>query len=158
MSRAAERSALASVRECSFYARCVRKTDNMKKTNGTMSNTRRARPAVLLPCLPRSSCLPYAPSSSCTRHARHTRIACALPCIACITRQAACCVSCMPFPTARQENAEKRHEVAKCQRFGAVNRPQIIEIMFSCLASCCVSVRNVLIDWKIVKWLDKRPF
>ena len=146
------------MRERSFYARRVRKTDNLKKANRTTSHTRHARPAVLLPCLLRTSCLPYAPSSSCTRHDRHTRIAYALPCIACITRPAACCVSCMPFPTARQENAEKRHEVAKCQRFGAVNRPQIIEIMFSCIASCCVSVRNVLIDWKIVKWLDKRPF
>ena len=129
-----------------------------KKTNRTTSHTRHARPAVLLPCLLRTSCLPYAHSSSCTRHARHTRIACALPCIACITRPAACCVSCMPFPTARQENAEKRHEVAKCQRFGAVNRPQIIEIMFSMHVSCCVSVCNVLINRKMVKGLDKRPF
>ena len=136
-----------------------------KKTNRTTSHTRHARPAVLLPCLLRTSCLPYAHSSSCTRHARHTRIACALPCIACITRPAACGVHCMPSyalcPQPGTENtkyAEKRHEVAKCQRFGAVNRPKIIEIMFSCLASCCVSVRNVLIDWKIVKWFDKRPF
>ena len=112
-------------------------------------------PLVLLSYPPRSSCLSR---SSCTRYARHTRIACALPCIACITSTAACCVSCMPFPTARQENAEKRHEVAKCQRFGAVNRPKIIEIMFSYLASCCVSVSNVLTNRGIVKWLDKRPF
>lgn len=83
---------------------------------------------------PRSSCFPclHTTRPTHTRHTRNTRIpavsciTCALPCIACIaciTRPAACCVSCMPFPTARQENAEKRHEVAKCQRFGAVNRP-----------------------------------
>ena len=112
-------------------------------------------------CLFRSSCLSRSSCSSCTRYARHTRIAFALPCIACIaciTRPAACCVSCMPFPTARQENAEKRHEVAKCQRFGAVNRPKIMEIMFSQSVSCCVSACNVLINRKMVKWLDKRPF
>nr|DAU43280.1 MAG TPA: Connector enhancer of kinase suppressor of ras [Caudoviricetes sp.] len=33
-----------------------------------------------------------------------------------------------------------------------------MEIMFSWRISRCVSVCNVLIDWKIVKWLDKRPF
>ena len=155
------------MRERYFYARRVRKTDNLKKANRTTSNTRHARPA----CFARPAC-PSRP----TCHTRPARPAHdtpdmraslrphALPALSpvarasLITRPAACCVSCMPFPTARQENAEKRHEVAKCQRFGAVNQPQIIEIMFSCLASCCVSVRNVLIDWKIVKWLDKRPF
>ena len=47
-----------------------------------------------------------------------------------ITRPAACGVHCMPSyalcPQPGTENtkyAEKRHEVAKCQRFGAVNRP-----------------------------------
>lgn len=47
-----------------------------------------------------------------------------------ITRPAACGVHCMPSyalcPQPGTENtkyAEKRHGVAKCQRFGAVNRP-----------------------------------
>ena len=47
-----------------------------------------------------------------------------------ITRPAACGVHCMssyalcPQPgTENTKYAEKRHEVAKCQRFGAVNRP-----------------------------------
>lgn len=124
-----------------------------------MSHTRLARPA----CFARPACP--------ARPAHDTPDIHALPALSpvarasLITRPAACGVHCMPSyalcPQPGTENAqyaEKRHEVAKCQRFGAVNRPQIIEIMFSCIASCCVSVRNVLIDWKIVKWLDKMPF
>lgn len=82
-----------------------------------------------------------------------------------ITRPAACGVHCIPSyalcPQPGTENtkyAEKRQEVAKCQRFGVVNRPQIMNIMFSKRASCCVSVCNVLTNRGIVKWLDKRPF
>ena len=89
-----------------------------KRNNEQDSHTRLARPAVLLPCLLRTSFLPYAPSSSCTRHARHTRIACALPCIACITRPAACCLRCAlyaivcPLPTARHGKHEIRGKTA----------------------------------------------
>ena len=120
-SRAAGRSALASMRECSFYARHVRKTDNLEKTNRTTSHTRPARPA-------RPACF--------ARPAHDTPDIHALPALSPvarasrITRPAACGVHCMPSyalcPQPGTENtkyAEKRHEVAKCQRFGAVNRP-----------------------------------
>ena len=68
-SRAAGRSALASVKERYFYARRVLKTDTLKKTNGTTSHTRLtrpARPAVLLSCL---SCCPA------VLHTTHTKYA-----------------------------------------------------------------------------------
>lgn len=104
-------------------------------------------PLVLLPCCPAQ---PYTPRSShaCIASARYARpSACGVP----------VCPR-MPFPTARHGKHEKRHVVTKCQCFVVAKWAQIMEIMFSCLASRCVSVCNVLTNRGIVKWLDKRPF
>lgn len=118
-------------RERAFFLRkTCSQNGQSEKTNRTASHT-----------FPRSSCFPclHTTRPTHTRHTRNTRIpavsciTCALPCIACIaciTRPAACGVHCMPSyalcPQPGTENtkyAEKRHGVAKCQRFGAVNRP-----------------------------------
>ena len=172
-------------RERAFFLRktCSQNGQSKKKTNRTMDHTHSARsacPARLArpacsdrPARPARPACPSRPTCH-TRPARpahDTPDIHALPALSpvarasLITRPAACGVHCMPSyalrPQPGTENtkyAEKRNEVAKCQRFGAVNRPQIIEIMFSRHVSRCVSVCNVLINRGIVKWLDKRPF
>lgn len=153
------------MRERSFHARRVRKTDNLKKANRTTSHTHSARPACSArPARPSCPARPAALPASHVLHTTRPTYAHFLRSSLYRVHHAPIGLLCVLYALCQQpgtENtkyAEKRHEVAKCQRFGAVNRPQIIEIMFSCLASCCVSVRNVLIDWEIVKWLDKRPF
>ena len=136
------RGALACVRERSFYARRVRKTDNLKKINRTMDHThsarsaypaRLARPACSArPARPACFARPACPA----RPAHDTPDIHALPALSPvarasrITRPAACGVHCMssyalcPQPgTENTKYAEKLHGVAKCQRFGAVNRP-----------------------------------
>ena len=84
---------------------------------------------ILLSCCLACSARPARPA----RPAHDTPDIRALPALfpaSLITRPAACGVHCMPSyalcPQPGTENtkyAEKRHEVAKCQRFGAVNRP-----------------------------------
>nr|DAU43281.1 MAG TPA: hypothetical protein [Caudoviricetes sp.] len=101
-----------------------------------MSNTRLTRPAC--PACPARPARPacFARPAHDTHEIRASLRPSALPALSPvarasrITRPAACGVHCMPSyalcPQPGTENtiyAEKRHEVAKCQRFGAVNRP-----------------------------------
>ena len=137
-------------RDRAFFLRktCSQNGQSKKKTNRTMDHThsarsaypaRLARPARIarpacsarparLVCFPR----PARPD----RPAHGTPDIRALPALSPvarasrITRPAACGVHCMSSyalcqqpGTENTKYAEKRHEVAKCQRFGAVNRP-----------------------------------
>lgn len=128
-------------RERAFFLRktCSQNGQSKKKTNRTIDRTHSARSACPAR-LARPACSARPARPACfdrpARPAHDAPDIHALPALShvarasLITRPAACGVHCMPSyalcPQPGTENtkyAEKRHKVAKCQRFVAVNRP-----------------------------------